>query len=292
MPRTYVRRFRVHWTDCNATGHLSHVAYARMVQEVAFDAGIDAGYGLAYWVKTGVGWLARRSHIDYVRPARHGDELDVTTYITRFSRIRAQRDYDFVRASDGAPVAHAAIDWVLFNRSTGAPARLSAEVMLAFRPEGPDPDPGTALDTTRLPDAPPPDAHLTSRRVHYGDMDEYQHVNNAVYLGYLEQAAIDATASAGYDAPRWPELGGLFVIRQHDIEYLRPARYGDALDIATWIGQFTSSSLRRHTTMRLPDGELAIRAQTRWVWVDAASGAASPIPGELLEALRPGRPDE
>ena len=285
MPRTYTRRFRVRWTDCDAIGHVSHVAFARYMQEAGFEAGGDAGYGLPYWTEAGVGWLARRSRIDYLRPIRYGDELDVTTTIASFSRVRAQRNYDFVHTGDGAPVVQAAIDWVLFDRNTGAPARLSADVMLAFRPEGPEPDPGSRLDTTRLPDTPPPNAYQTVRRVYYADIDEYQHVNNAVYLSYLEQATIDAYADIGFDLPQLLELGGLFVVRRHDVEYLHPAKYGDRLDIATWIGELTGGGVLRHTTLRDQDGELCIRAQTRWVWIDLASRKPAEMPADLLEAL-------
>lgn len=284
MPRTCTRHFRVRWTDCDAAGHVSRAAFARYMQEVSFEAGVDAGYDPEYWTEAGVGWLARRSRVDYVRPARYGDELVVTTYIAGFGRIRAQRNYDIVHADDGAPVTRAAIDWVLFDRKTGAPARLSAEVMQVFRPEGPNPDPGTELDSTRLPDAPPPNAYCSTRRVYYEDMDEYQHVNNAVYLSYVEQAAIDANASAGFDIPQLADLGGFFVVRRHDIEYLHPAKYGDRLDAATWIGAIDNSSLVRHTTLRDQDGELCVRAQTRWVWSDLKTQAAA-IPIAMREAL-------
>ena len=77
MPRTYTGHFRVRWTDCDAA---SRAAFVRYMQEVGFEAGSDAGYGLEYWTGAGVGWLARRSRVDYLRPARYGDELEVTTY--------------------------------------------------------------------------------------------------------------------------------------------------------------------------------------------------------------------
>ena len=285
MPRTYTRRFRVRWTDCDASGYVSHVAFLCYTQEMGFEAGTDAGYGLPWWTEVGVGWLARRSHIEYFQPVRYGDELDATTYLASFSRIRAQRNYDFVRG-DATLVAQAEIDWVLFDRRSGAPARLNADVMRAFRSEGPEPDAQSRpLDATPLPDSSPPGAYRTSRRVYYADIDEYQHVNNAVYLSYVEQATIDADASLGFDIARLRDLGGLFVVGQHDIEYLRAAKYGDILDIATWIGEVTPGSILRHYTMRVQGGELSIRAQTRWVWIDLASRKPAEIPADLLEVL-------
>ena len=106
-----------------------------------------------------------------------------------------------------------------------------------------------------------------------------------MYLNYLEQATIDAAASAGFDMPQLLQLGGLFVVRQHDIEYLRPARYGDTLDITTWIGEANRSSVTRHYTMQIQGSELSIRARTRWVWIGLESRRPVAIPEVLRHAL-------
>jgi acyl-CoA thioester hydrolase len=285
MPRTYTRHFRVRSTDCDALRQVNHAVYLRYMQEAAIEASADAGYTGAWYAEHGVGWVIRRSRIDYLRPARYGEELAVTTYVANFRRVRSQRNYAIDR-SDGVPIARAATDWVFIDRRTGLPQRIPDEVPSNFMPDGPDPAVEFALDAGPLPDAPPPNAYHATRRVNYYDLDENQHVNNAVYLNYLEQTTIDAAASLGYDMPQLLALGGVFVVRQHDIEYLRPARYGDTLDIATWVGEVTRSSAVRHYAMRIQGGELSIRAQTRWVWVDLARHESAPIPAVLLEALR------
>ena len=77
----------------------------------------------------------------------------------------------------------------------------------------------------------------------------------------------------------------MFVVRQHDIEYLHPATYGDMLDIATWIGEVSNNSVLRHTTMRDREGTLALRAQARWVWIDLKTREAAAIPTAVREAL-------
>lgn len=285
MPRTYTRRFRVRSTDCDAFGHVNHAVYSRYLQEVAIEASADGGYDSARYRTLGVGWVIRRSRIDYLHPARSGDEFDATTWVANFRRARSQRNYEIRRASDGVTLARAATDWVFIDRRTGAPTRLPADMADAFLPDGPDPNAELIFDLPPLPDSPPPSAFHTTRRVYYYEMDEYQHVNNAVYLSYLEQATIDAGAALGFDVPRLLESGGIFVVRQHDIEYLRPAKYGDTLDIATWVGELTRSGVSRHCTMHLQGGELAIRAQTRWVWIDLTSQAPADIPGDLWQTL-------
>jgi acyl-CoA thioester hydrolase len=284
MPRTYTRRFRVRSTDCDAAGHVNNAVYLRYLQEVAIEASADAGYDPAWYDAHGAGWVIRRSRIDYLQPLRYGDEIDVTTYVVDVRRVRSQRNYEIVRAQDHVMAARAATDWVFIDRREGTPARVPNDAPARFLPDGPVLDAERIADLPAPPDAPPPNAFHTTRRVYYYEIDEYQHVNNSVYLSYLEQAAIDAGAAMGFDMPQVIELGGAIVASQHDIEYLRPAQYGDTLDIATWIGEISRVSVLRHTTMRL-QGELAIRAQTRWVWIDLKTRRPAAMPAAMREAL-------
>ena len=72
-------------------------------------------------------------------------------------------------------------------------------------------------------------------RVRFHECDPLGHVNNAVYLAYLEQAAIDHAAAAGWPAARLrAELGAVFVARKHEIEFLLPSFENDILEVMTW----------------------------------------------------------
>ena len=68
---------------------------------------------------------------------------------------------------------------------------------------------------------------------HY-EADAIGHVNNAAYLHYLEQAAIEHSAAVGYPLGRYREMGTLFIVRRHEVEYLRPPSPGDVLEVVTW----------------------------------------------------------
>jgi acyl-CoA thioester hydrolase len=76
--------------------------------------------------------------------------------------------------------------------------------------------------------------YLAHFRVRFHEIDPLGHVNNAVYLTYLEQAAIDHAAVAGYDVERLRDLGGVFIARRHEVDYRLPARAGDWLRVTTW----------------------------------------------------------
>src|SRR3712207_83209 len=71
-------------------------------------------------------------------------------------------------------------------------------------------------------------------RVRHYEADALGHVNNAAYLHYLEQAAIEHTAAVGYPLRRYQEMGTLFIVRRHEVDYLRPASPGDVLEVVTW----------------------------------------------------------
>jgi acyl-CoA thioesterase FadM len=75
-------------------------------------------------------------------------------------------------------------------------------------------------------------------RVRAYECDSLGHLNNAVYIQYLLQATLDAVGAAGGE-------GALPTARKLAIEYHTPARYGDELDIATWVIDANDSGTMR-----------------------------------------------
>jgi len=122
-------------------------------------------------------------------------------------------------------------------------------------------------------------------RVRHYEMDALGHVNNAVYQHYLEQAAIEHSEHLGFTVARYRDLGGVFVMRRVEIDYLRPSAAGDTLEITTWLKEIRGTRAKRHYEIRLlGEEELVVKAEALWVWVDTATMRPRPIPAELLEA--------
>src|SRR5215212_10685870 len=92
------------------------------------------------------------------------------------------------------------------------------------------------IDPGSLPDPGVP-AFETFFRVRFHEGDALGHVNNAAYLNYLEQAAIDHATFLGLDLPRMQDLGGVFVARRHEIVFLKPTFAGDLLRVVTWLDE-------------------------------------------------------
>ena len=287
MPLTHVRTFRVRHYECDAYGHVNYANYLRYMQEAAFDATAAAGYDLARYEAMGRHWLVRETDIEYLRPLRYGDSVQVKTWVADFRRIRSLRAYEFRLAGSGELVARAHTDWVFLDSATWRPVPIPPEMMAAFFPEGlPDPAP----PRSRFPSAPPPPPGVfrLPRRVEWRDIDMAQHVNNAAYLSYLEDCGVQVAAAHGWPMSRVQAEGFAIVARRHRIEYRQPAVLDDELELATWLSDVKRATVVRHYTVtRVSDGALLARARTLWVWVDVKTGRPIRIPGAFLADFAP-----
>lgn len=123
----------------------------------------------------------------------------------------------------------------------------------------------------------------TQLRVRYYEMDALGHVNNAIYQHYLEQAAIEHSESLGFNFDFYQKLGGVFVMRKLEIEYLRSAVAGDILEITTWAHQIRGPrAIRRYEIRKQGYEELLVTAEALWVWVDVNSMRPKAIPDEIM----------
>jgi acyl-CoA thioester hydrolase len=287
MPMIHVRTFRVRHYECDAYGHVNQANYLRYMQEAAFDASAAAGYDLTRYEAMGHHWLVRETDIEYLRPLRYGDSVQIKTWVVDFRRIRSRRAYEFRRAGSDKLVAQARTDWVFLDSATWRPAPIPPEMMAAFFPEGlPDP----AAPHPRFPSAPPPPPGVfrLRRRVEWRDIDPEQHVNNAVYLSYLEDCGVQVAAAHGWPMARMQAEGFAIVARRHQIEYQQPAVLDDELELATWISDVKrATAVRHYRVTRVRDGALLARARTLWVWVDLKTGRPIRIPGAFLANFAP-----
>ncbi len=133
-----------------------------------------------------------------------------------------------------------------------------------------------------------PLTHQSTYRVRHYECDAYGHLNNANYLRYMEQTAIEASAAVGYDDARYAALGTLWLIHETDIEYLLPLLAGDEVVVTTWVADFRRvRSRRRYEFTRVADGALVARAATDWAYLDRASGRPVAISAEMIAAFDP-----
>ncbi len=180
------------------------------------------------------------------------------------------------------PVATAYTDWVFLNSETLRPATIPQEMALSYIPEGPSKE---RLVRQPFPDAPspPPGLFKTIRRVTWRDVDPAQHVNNTVYLHYLEECATNLVRVLGWPVSRMTAEGFGIVARKFRIEYLQPALMDEELEVATWVSDVKRATAVRHYTInRAADNQPLARARALWVWVDLQNGRPIRIPPQFL----------
>lgn len=102
------------------------------------------------------------------------------------------------------------------------------------------------------------------------DIDEQGHVNNVVYLRWVQDVAgahwMRATTPAERAALAW-------VVLRHEIDYKLPTRLGDRVIARTWVGENTAATYERHVELvRAADGRLLARARSLWCPVDPQTG--------------------
>ena len=140
-----------------------------------------------------------------------------------------------------------------------------------------------------MTDAPPPvdPRRFTSRfPVRQHELDLLGHVNNAVYLNWAEQVAIDHVEALGFGREWATARGGGWVVREHRITYHRPVRYGDVVLVTTLPLELGGvRGVRRTEIHRESDRALMAEAVTDWIWVRLPDGRPGRVPAELLSAF-------
>jgi acyl-CoA thioester hydrolase len=118
-----------------------------------------------------------------------------------------------------------------------------------------------------------------------GDVDRNGHVNNVVYIQWMQDAAI-AHARASGCTKASQAVGASWVVRTHHIEYLTPLFAGDKVTVLTWPANFQRvRSVRKYKFVRAQDGAVIARAETDWVFVNATTGRPQSIPEEVKNTL-------
>jgi acyl-CoA thioester hydrolase len=111
-------------------------------------------------------------------------------------------------------------------------------------------------------------------------IDELGHVNNAVWVQWIQQVAVshwDSVAGADHkDSYYW-------VVVRHEIDYLRAAFAGDRITARTWVGEAPKGArFDRHVEFAGADGKLLVRSRTDWAIIDKASGRPIRVPAEVV----------
>jgi acyl-CoA thioester hydrolase len=124
-------------------------------------------------------------------------------------------------------------------------------------------------------------------RVYYEDTDAGGVVYHANYVKYFERARTERLRALGFELDELRNHAGIiFAVRSMQVEYLRPARFNDALSVSAEIVQIKSASLTfEQAIIRGPD-EILCEAAVRVVCLRADAFRPAAIPDFLLHSLK------
>lgn len=126
--------------------------------------------------------------------------------------------------------------------------------------------------------------HL-SVRVYYEDTDAGGVVYHANYLCFMERARTEWLRELGYEQDVLRAEGVLFIVRRVALEYLKPARFNDLLDISVKITGQRGASVNIEQTITNQNGETVCEGDIRIACVDAETLRPRPIPKNMFPEL-------
>lgn len=101
------------------------------------------------------------------------------------------------------------------------------------------------------------------------DIDALGHVNNTVYLRWVQDIAIAHWSKLATDQMQ-QEI--VWMVLRHEIDYKAAAKEGDNLILKTWIGTAEGLRFDRHTEILNVDRKLLVQAKTVWCPIDPQTG--------------------
>jgi acyl-CoA thioester hydrolase len=111
-------------------------------------------------------------------------------------------------------------------------------------------------------------------------IDELGHVNNAVWVQWIQQVAVAHWGSVANAAHKHAYY---WVVVRHEIDYLRAAHETDRITARTWVGEAPQGArFDRFVEFTGPHGKTCVRAKTQWAIIDKALGRPIRVPPEVI----------
>lgn len=114
------------------------------------------------------------------------------------------------------------------------------------------------------------------------DIDELGHVNNVVYLRWVQEAAV---AHWRHAAPQADQEKLAWVVLRHEIDYKEAALPDDEIVARTWIGSARATFERFTEIIRVEDGKTLAKTRTLWCPLDKSTGKPTMVGREVRSAF-------
>ncbi len=116
-------------------------------------------------------------------------------------------------------------------------------------------------------------------------IDELGHVNNAVWVGWVQDIATAHWSSVAAPAH---QAAYVWVVTRHEIDYRGNIGPGESVTAETFIPQPpTGARFERRVDFRDRNGKLIVSAKTTWAIIDRASGRILRVPKDVAAPFLP-----
>ncbi len=118
------------------------------------------------------------------------------------------------------------------------------------------------------------------------EIDLMGHVNNKVYLNWMEQIAIEHAVAVGLTLEVQKSQGKVLLAKQHIMNFHHPCLLGEVILLRSWIGERIGCCQRKryYEFVRLADQKTVFSGETTWVCVDAQTHRPTKLPQSYIEA--------
>ena len=277
MSKIFTRTFRVRWGELDPSGTVSPANYQRYLIETAWDFGDSLGLGANASQTLDLFWVIRDTEIRFLCPLHQNDVFDFTIWLVNWQRVRGTRCFELTLKENGAVIAQGTQQIVSMDAKSGRPASPTEGLMDKFRFENPRVLPFERFPKITAVENP----HMTQRQVEGMDLDVYEHVNNATYVNYAEEAVVQNFSSRGWSPAKLAEANLSIAPRRVHIQYLSLAVWGETLNISTHPLEVKDTGGSRYVGMTHADGSPVAECIMDWELVDRKSGEARPLPEGL-----------
>jgi acyl-CoA thioester hydrolase len=122
-----------------------------------------------------------------------------------------------------------------------------------------------------------------TRQIEPRDVDLLGHVNNVVWVRFVVELAEAHAAALGFDFHTMRGLGGIWIVRRHDVLYHANVPLGAEIRETTWVASLRGALSHRHARFESGDGSLLVEAETEWAYVDAKTLRPRRVPPPVRE---------
>jgi YbgC/YbaW family acyl-CoA thioester hydrolase len=284
MSKYFTRTFRVRWVAINAIGQVELSEYFRYVIETAWDWGATVGLSIAESNELGLAWVIRETELHLHRPLYPNDVFELTIWMVDWRRVRGTRCFELVLRDGGELVAQGTQEIVSLDLTSLRPVVTPDHIIEQLRIDNPRVIPHQKFPKLQLNREA---AFVSQKTVEWRDLDAQEHVNNANYAAFAEDAATLALGASGWSPSRFKTQGLAVMNQRVQIQHQSPALWGETLDVVTsLVGLKPTGGVWHIEITRTSDREPIVQCMIEWSLANRISGEERILPDSLFEVLK------